>query len=246
MRGTEIIQEERVELRSPVLIEGLPGLGLVGNIVVTYLIRQLKAKRFASLYSPFFPYYVLSEKGKARLLRMEFYYARAGERDLLFLTGDCQPTTPEGQYNVASAILDFAKRHGVDLLITLGGFSGVDEARVMGAFTNVSLLERLKREGIEVDLSDNPIVGITGILLSIARFKGMEAICLLGETRGYAPSLKPAKNVLKVLSKLLGLEIDLREIDKQILRFDELKGKLEEIAKRELRRKEEEKLSYIS
>ncbi|MEM2539346.1 MAG: PAC2 family protein, partial [Candidatus Bathyarchaeia archaeon] len=59
MKKTVIIEKEEVELKNPILIEGLPGLGMVGKIAVKYLIKQLKARKFAELYSPHFAYYVL-------------------------------------------------------------------------------------------------------------------------------------------------------------------------------------------
>ena len=45
MKETIVVEKEKVEPRSAVLIEGLPGHGLVGKIVVEYLAKQLKAKR---------------------------------------------------------------------------------------------------------------------------------------------------------------------------------------------------------
>lgn len=214
---------------------------------MTYLIQQFKAKRFASLYSPFFPYYVLSEKGNVRLLRMEFYHAEVGGRDVVLLTGDCQPTTSEGQFEVASTVLDFAKLHGANLVVTLGGFSGANEDKIVGASTSKSLLKKLERSGVEVNLSGSPIVGMTGVLLSLARFKGVDAVCLLGETRGYAPSLNPAKRLLSALVNVLDLKLDLKSMEKQIAKFNELRGKLMEIAEKELRlSKRRESLPYIS
>ncbi|MEM3745588.1 MAG: PAC2 family protein, partial [Candidatus Bathyarchaeia archaeon] len=37
---------DRPKLTDPVLIEGLPGIGLVANIAVAYLIKKLNAKLF--------------------------------------------------------------------------------------------------------------------------------------------------------------------------------------------------------
>jgi len=45
----------KIDAEASILIEGLPGLGMVGKIAVKYLIKQLKAKKFAELYSPHFP-----------------------------------------------------------------------------------------------------------------------------------------------------------------------------------------------
>ena len=60
MKETYIKQFMEIEPNNPVLIEGLPGLGLVGKIALRYLIKQLKAKKVAYLYSPHFPYFVSS------------------------------------------------------------------------------------------------------------------------------------------------------------------------------------------
>ena len=56
MKKTVILEKEKIELNNPILISGLPGLGMVGNIAVKYLIKQLKAEKFAELYSPHFAY----------------------------------------------------------------------------------------------------------------------------------------------------------------------------------------------
>lgn len=113
MKETFIKEFEKVDLDNPILIGGLPGLGLVGKIATRHLIRQLKAKRFAYLYSPHFPYFVyVSKKGTVRLLRGTFYFwkNKNGKNDLIFFTGDSQAQTIEGQYEISDRILDFAKQ----------------------------------------------------------------------------------------------------------------------------------------
>ena len=117
MKRTYVKEKMKVELRNPILIEGLPGLGMVGRIATRYLAKQLKAKKLAELYSPHFPYYVLvNKKGSVRLLHGDFLFAKvkAGEGDMMFLTGDRQAQTIEGQYDVAGAIIDFAEKCGED------------------------------------------------------------------------------------------------------------------------------------
>ena len=85
MKKTVIIERDSIQLENPVLIEGLPGLGMVGRIAVKYLVKKLKAKPFAHLYSPHFPYYVIvNSKGNIRLLRGVFYYWKNQQnRDLI-------------------------------------------------------------------------------------------------------------------------------------------------------------------
>jgi len=257
MKETFVKEKLETELRNPVLIEGLPGMGMVGRIATRYLIRQLGAKRFAEMYSPHFPYYVLvNKKGSVRLLRAEFYLWKneKGENDFIFLTGDSQAQTIEGQYEVASSILDFAAKKKVKMIITIGGFrkEAEETPKVMAVSTNPEPLKKALQANAIASPSGNPIVGTAGLLLGLAKFSGIEALCLLGETRGYLPDPKAAKSVLEILQKLLNFEVDLSGLEAQIEKSKEIVAKMREIEeKREryakkMRRVEEERITYIS
>ena len=56
MKQTTIVEKQKVEPKSAVLIEGLPGLGMVGKIATEYLVKQLGARRIAELYSRGIPF----------------------------------------------------------------------------------------------------------------------------------------------------------------------------------------------
>ena len=99
MKKTVIKELVDVDLKNPILLEGFPGLGMVGSIATQYLTQQLKTEKMAILHSPHFPYHVIvDEKGGARLLQGEFSFwkNKNGENDLIFLTGDSQAQTIEG------------------------------------------------------------------------------------------------------------------------------------------------------
>jgi uncharacterized protein (TIGR00162 family) len=257
VQKTEIVEVVQSELKNPILIEGLPGLGMVGRIAVRFLAKSLGAERWAFLYSPHFPYYVVvNKKGDARLLRGEFRFWRnkGGESDVVFLTGDSQAQTIEGQYEVADAILEFCRVHGVKTIVSLGGFrvETEDTPKVMAAATSKELLDKAVSVGAEVSKAGNPIVGTAGLLLGMAHFKRMEALCLLSETRGYLPDPRSAKSMLGVLVKLLGLDVDLAGLDKEIARAEQIVARMQQIERRreeqqqKLREQEEGKVKYIS
>lgn len=254
---TFVKEKEKVYLKNPILIEGLPGLGMVGRIAIKYLVKHLKAKKYAFLFSPHFPYYVVvNKKGNARLLRGSFSYWRneAGENDLILLTGDSQAQTIEGQYEVAECIIDFAKKQGVKLVVTLGGFRRETEQnpRVIAAATSLDLLEKAKQADAITNSAGNPIVGIAGLLLGLAKFKEIDAICLLGETRGYVSDPKAAKSVLETLKKILGSALDLRGLDKMIKESEEILKKMQTIEKNNViqsqttQKPDERRTAYIS
>ncbi len=257
MKETFIKELSKPELRSPVLVEGLPGLGLVGKIAIRHLVRQLKAKRFAFLYSPHFPYFVIvSKKGNVRLLRGSFYYwkAEGGGNDVIFFTGDSQAQTIEGQYEISDRILDFAKRCGVKFIVTIGGYrmEAKDKPKVVVAATNDELLKRALKAGAEVSPTGSPIVGTAGLILGLSHFSKIEALCLLGETRGYLPDPRSAKSVLEVLQGLLGFDANLAGLDEEIAKGEKMVTRLQTIeAKRvleaeETKKEEDKKVTYIS
>lgn len=257
MKKTIIIEKNKAELKNPVLIEGLPGLGTVGKILVQYLRRQMKPQKLAELYSPHFAYYVLvNKRGSVRLLRNDFYYWRNknGQNDLMLLTGDTQAQTVEGQYEVASSILDYAENKGAKLIITVGGYKTdvKDEARVMAASTNPEVLRMALEAGALSSLPGNPIVGIAGLLLGLSKLRNMNALCLLGETPGYLPDPKAAKSVLGVVARLLKIEVPLEGLDKEIDKSEVITRRMREIeqqreiAAQKMRKEEEERVTYIS
>ncbi|MEM3641178.1 MAG: proteasome assembly chaperone family protein [Candidatus Bathyarchaeia archaeon] len=257
MKETFIKELVKVDLNNPVLIEGLPGLGLVGKIAIRYLVKGLKAERFAYLYSPHFPYFVLvNKKGSVRLLRGTFYYWKNtnGKSDIIFFTGDSQAQTIEGQYEISNSILDFAMKYNVKLIVTIGGYrmEAKEKPKVVAAATNMGLLNAALKAGAVVSPIGSPIVGTAGLILGLARFKKIDALCLLGETRGYLPDPKAAKSVLEVLKVLLGIDVDLAGLDEEIAKAESMVTRLQKIEEKrvlqaeELRKEEDKKITYIS
>lgn len=257
MKETFIKELAEVKLRNPVLIEGLPGLGLVGKIATRYLIKHLKAERFAHLYSPHFPYFVLvNKKGSVRLLRGTFHFWKNQNRenDLIFFTGDSQAQTIEGQYEISDCILGFAKKHSVKMIVTVGGYrmEVKDKPKVIVAATNPELLNRALQAKAVVSSMGSPIVGTAGLILGLAPFQKIDALCLLGETRGYLPDPKAANSVLEVLQALFGFDVDLTDLGDEILKAKKMVKRLQKIEEKrvlqveEIRKEEDKKMTYIS
>jgi len=257
VKETFIKEIAKTELHDPILVEGLPGLGLVGKIAMRYLIKQLEAEKFAYLYSPHFPYFVIvSKKGRVRLLRGTFYFwkNKDGKNDLIFFTGDSQSQTIEGQYEISDRILDFAKKSNTKLVITLGGYrmEAKDKPRVMAAATSPELLDKALQAKATLSPTGSPIVGTAGLILGLSHFRKIEAICLLGETRGYLPDPRAAKSVLEILQAMLGLDVDLTGLDEEIAKADKMVSRLQKIEEKRasqsegMRKEEEKKTTYIS
>ncbi|MFH1364072.1 MAG: proteasome assembly chaperone family protein [Candidatus Aenigmatarchaeota archaeon] len=242
---TKITVLEKPKLKNPILIEGLPGVGNIGRVALGYLIKELKAKKFAELYSEhFFPFVILHKNYKVKLLKNQFYYWKAkkkGQRDLIFLVGDCQSLSPNGHYEVMSAALDFVEQYGVKDIFTLGGIAVgeiEDKPRVLGAVTDEKLLKKYKPYNIDFNAGEKVgyIVGAAGLLLGLGKERGMNGVCLLGETAGFpiVTDPKAGELVLKILSKILNIKVNMNKLDERVKEMEKFIKKIEDIQRKAL------------
>jgi uncharacterized protein (TIGR00162 family) len=257
VKDTIVKELKKVELNNPILIEGLPGLGLVGKIAIRHLVRESKAEKFAYIYSPHFPYFVLvSKKGNVRLLRGTFFFwkNKNGNDDFILFTGDSQAQTIEGQYEISDCILKFAKQYNAKMIITIGGYrmEAKDKPKVIAAATSQDFLSKALQAGAEVSPTGSPIVGTAGLILGLSHFRKIDALCLLGETRGYLPDPKSAKSVLEILQSMFGLDVNLAGLDEEIAKAEKMVTRLQKIEEKraldaeETRKEEDKKVTYIS
>jgi uncharacterized protein (TIGR00162 family) len=259
MKETYIKELQQINQDNPpVLIEGLPGLGLVGKIAMRYLIKQLKAQKIAYLYSPHFPYFVLvNKKGNVRLLRGTFYYwknPKENANDLILFTGDSQSQTIEGQYEITDCLLEYAEKNHVHNIVTIGGYrmETKDKPKVFVAATSKDLLDKSVAAGAYLSFSGSPIVGTAGLILGVSKFKKIDALCLLGETRGYIPDPLAAKSVLEILKTTFNFDVDLTGLDEEIDRAEKMVIRLQAIEEQralqaeETKKEDEKKTTYIS
>ncbi len=231
---------------APVLIEGLPGIGQVGKLVAEYMIHQLGAEKIGEIHSIYLPpQVILDENGIARLARNELYLYHTEGKDLIFLVGDHQSTSNEGHYLLADQYCEIAEDLKVTRIYTLGGFGVghlVNEPRVLGAINRAGLREEIAAAGVTFtrDEPGGGIVGAAGLMLALAAQRGIDAVCLMGETSGYIVDPMAAASVLSVLSKLAGVPVDPTRLND---RAAEMEKVIESMVEGE--KGKDEELSYI-
>lgn len=199
------------ELKNPVFIEGLPGFGEVGKLASELLVKFTNAKLFAELYSPYFlDYIAIEDDGICRLPRYQFYACSNCDPNLVILTGDLQPSSEEvvGHYDLNDTILDYLEGVNCKRVITLGGYP-TQTAGVGGIYvaaTSEDLVASLAKQGASI-YQGGRIVGAAGLVLGLAKLRGMDGICILGTTRGMFPDRYTAMAIFKFLTKMLGLKL---------------------------------------
>ena len=219
-------------LNKPVMLAAWPGMGSVAVGAVGYLRHQLQATEFGEIEPPEFfePSEVVVENSVTappRLPQTKFYFwkGRPRQGDLLIVMGDSQPQAKP--YHYAHLIMDVAQKFGVRRLYTGAAAPASlhhrERPKVWAVANEQKLLRYLK--GFDLMLMESgQISGMNGLLLGVAAERGVEGICLLGELPYYAvglPCLRSSLVVLEVLLKMLGMQVDMAEMEAMASRTED-------------------------
>ena len=241
---------ERPQLKDPILIEGLPGIGFVANIAALHLIKKLKAKRFIQIFSSSFQdFAVTTENGGALSPINELYYVKRepGMQDLIIWYGNTQALTTIGQYELCGKILDIAQEFGCRFVVSIGGFKKDEAQPVPGIYstaTDEGTMQTALDLGTKVMVGH--VFGIAGLSVGLARIRDMKGFSLLVDTPGMNPDINAARYALVTLQKYLNLSVDLTKLEESSV---EIKKTLESFgiirSITEEKKKEEQQLRWF-
>jgi proteasome assembly chaperone (PAC2) family protein len=222
----------RPKLHSPSLLAAWPGIGNVAIILSNYLRTKLPFKDLGYLEPSYFfdPIGVLVKDNVVEaptFPQSEFYYLKndGGAGDLILFIGDDQPVSKG--YDLANCILDVAERFEVDRIYTCAAamtrIHHTEPPKVWGVATSRPIAADLA--GYKLENANNlQIAGLNGLLLGVAKERGIDGVCLLGEVPVYAsrvPNPMAALAVLKVLASILEIKIDFAELAKMAVEAGE-------------------------
>jgi len=239
-----IVYYKEPQLENPVLIASWPGIGNVGLLAVDTLNGLIKGEGFAEIEPMdfFYPKRVLIRDGQMKDLEFpssKFYYKRLKERDLIIFIGEEQPVEGNRSYaegakafQMANLVIDAAVKFGCKRIYTSGAavaaIHHTHRSRVWAVPNAPKLLGEISQYRNTVSMSaiegregQGGITGLNGLLLGVARSRGLDAICLMGEIPVYLqgfplPYPKATKSVLEVLIASLGINVDLSAIDELV------------------------------
>lgn len=224
----EIITHREIEISRPILIYGVGGgMGNVAKLVGRKVIKTFKAKLYRTYLIDAFPDVVHSDKnGILRVLKLDLYHFNFKNKDFLVFYGDVQPNIQPfdvpARFTISKTLLSFLKENNAKLIVSVGGY-GVDiepeSPKLYFAANNRKILEKLKKI-LKDDFNsytNSNIVGLSGLLVSLARFYKIPAYITLAETyptvniNGYLG----AKRILETLNRLYDFNIELKDYEEK-------------------------------
>lgn len=210
-------------LKNPRLVVAWSCIGEVGIGVVTYLRDNLGAEEFGEIeFCDFFNIPVEVKNGlveELELPRSKLYYWENREgKDLILCIAGQEP--PLRRYEYANLLLDVAEQFDVERIYTVCAFPSLithsAEPRVFGLVNDTKLVKYLEQYQITV-IKERKLTSMNALLLGLARKRGLQGIYLLSEVPSYSTEManpKSCRAVLKVLTAMLGVDIDIAEFDR--------------------------------
>jgi uncharacterized protein (TIGR00162 family) len=213
----------RPKLNSPNMLATWPGIGNVSKIAAMYLKSKLAFKKLGEIEASYFfdPIGVVVKDNVVeapQFPQSQFYYWKNKGKgsDIILFIGDDQPASKG--YELANCVLKVGQSFRAQRIYTCAAavtrIHHTEQPRVWGVATSQQVAENLKECDL-VQKNDLHIAGLNGLLLGVAKERGIEGVCLLGEVPVYATRIQnpiAALAILETLTKMLGVEIDVTEL----------------------------------
>ena len=210
--------------KSPLIIQGFPGFGLVGTIATEYLINHLDTEIIGKFWFEEMPAAVAIHKGKL-IPPIEVHYNK--KNNLIIVHALSAPTGIE--WKMSELIIELAEELKSKEIISLEGI-GAENDKNDTYYYSTSQKSQLKLKEVAKPIKESIILGVTGALL--LKEKKIPINAFFVETASNLPDSKAAAKMISLLDKYLGLDVDPKPLLKTAKEFeDKLKGILDKSKK---------------
>jgi uncharacterized protein len=221
----EIKTFQKVNLKGFTFIEGFPGIGLVGPMAISYIIDKLGFDYIGYIESSAFPPLVSIHKDRP-MPPVRLYFSNKYKLFTIF----AEFAIPvELTYEMSNTLYSFVKESGVTKIISIGGIPSQNiKESAFGIASNDSLKRDIKVAGLR-QVGEGVSTGVSAILLTKAVLDDLPDISVLVPTDPNIIDPAYAEVVIESLNRLLGLNIDVTELEKEAR---DIEAKVRELMKK--------------
>ncbi len=208
----EIVKTSLIEARSPLVLVGFPGVGLVGSVATSYFVEKNGFKLSGYVASnDFAP--LAAIHNYVPLPPVRIYYSK--ERNIVVVLSEI--VVPVGVSNeMAHMIVDFAKELKSDRIISIGGISLKEAENAVYIIGNEkSGADTYVSKKIGKSIKEGATTGVTGTLLAMGSFSDYSILAVLAEANPDTVDPKAAANALQALSKIINVPVNTLELEKE-------------------------------
>lgn len=227
MGHINIVTEQDVE--EPYIVEGLPGVGLVGKIAADHIVEEFGMSLYAECECPGLPDVAVFDESSFSVKAPVRIYADE-EKNMLVLQSDV-PVSSRKAECFAGCLTEWFIDNDVTPLF-LSGLPKQRESEDIPSLYGVATGgsgESLRDLGVDPPEKSGFISGPTGALINEARENSLNSVGLIADTDPRFPDPAASRVVIKQgIQPITGLEIDTEEL---VERSEEIMEARERLAK---------------
>ncbi len=206
--------DEDIDLDGYTLVEGFPGIGLVGTISVGYLSEQDGMEEIGYISSDKFPPIASIHNGRPTFPTR--IYINKDKKILLLFSEFVIPT--KTVYDVSEEILNWVEQNGITQILSLAGMTTgqepSEEPQIYGMATTNKTASTLKKHDIE-EVQEGITTGVSGVLMAKCTQKKFPALSLLAQASHDYPDPKAAAHLLEKLNEITSLDVETTKLKKE-------------------------------
>ena len=205
---------EDLDLEDPMLVEGFPGVGLVGKIAVDHLVDALDMTHYATCHCEGLPEVAVYHEGEADVTGAVRIYADP-ERDLLALQSDV-PVSPEAAGEFAGCVTGWLVEQDALALYLSGIPTDPNGERALYGVATGDAGHLLDTHDIAPPVERGAISGPTGALMYESSCRELDSVGLIVEAASQFPDPAAAKVLLEDgIERLTGVKVEVETLVEQ-------------------------------
>jgi uncharacterized protein len=219
------VHRDDVELDEPMLVEGLPGIGLVGKIAADHLVSEFDMTHYASIHCDGLPQLAVYQRGESGVRAPVRLYTDE-DRDLLVLSSDV-PVSPNGAEQFATCVTEWNEANDVTPIYLSGLPAEKGDVPALSGIATGNAGGLLAEADLDAPDQDGAITGPTGALIYEAERRGLDSVGLVVESNKQFPDPEAARVILlEGVGPLTGVDVDTETLVEQAEEISDAKAEL--------------------
>ncbi len=204
-----MIIDAKSRSREPFIIIGLPDVGLVGSIAVSYLIEEMNMDEIGYMDAKIYHPLVIVKHGEIKKP------IRVYEKDEIIAITSDMPITPAISIEFATVLIEWIKTLDPRLIINVTGIPvqnriSIEKPEVLALTTNYD--NRIKDVRL---FNDGFIMGTYASIIKECYNNNLPSITLLAQTYLNFPDPTASISVLNIINELLNIKLDLKRLEEE-------------------------------